>query len=116
MQKGQIKVNNDSVSAIVVASRAYKGDVDTGILEIKRLCQQLLDNESLKGGDGELIREAARTLADRTQNLAKSADEIWKKLDKLVVLIAEAQGGRTAGNLHETVNKAGKNIGIYKKD
>lgn len=112
---GNVKINTDSLNEVIVFSNRYRQEVDRAADEIKMICGQMEDDASLKGGDGDLIRENFRTIAIACDGLRESTEKISAVLnDKLVKAIAQTKGMNAAAST-EAINKAARKAGTLKK-
>lgn len=109
-----IKLNVDTLNSLIVLTNKYRQDVDKAADEIRLICQQMEDNESLKGGDGDLIRENFKNLSIACKGLYVSTAYIGKALNgRLADTIEKAAKGKNSGG--DAASKAAAKVGVYKK-
>ena len=90
-QKGPVKYDKDSIVNVVVATRATTSEVRADAERGKKLCTDLLEDESLKGADGEVIREALSSYMDTFTNLSNSCDRVAKIVSWLAISMKRQQ-------------------------
>ena len=73
------------------------------------------DNESLKGGDGDMIRENFKTISVACQGLYNSTTYISKVLNDRLVKAIELTKGKTIGESGDKIKSTAKNAGVLKK-
>lgn len=114
-QKGPVKYDKDSIVNVVVATRATTSEVRADAERGKKLCTDLLEDESLKGADGEVIREALSSYMDTFTNLSNSCDRVAKIVDGKLEKADAVSGRKLAGNIDEEAAKVGKKVGSFNK-
>lgn len=116
--KGQLDANIDvgALNEVIVFANSYRQDVIEAADKIRHLCQNMLEEESLKGGRGEVIREQFAAIASGCQKLEKSTEHIVRVLnDKLKPAIEALKAGSAAGAA-DKMSSATKKAGVYNKE
>lgn len=116
--KGQIDASIDvgALNEVIVFANSYRQDVITAADTIRKLCQNMLEEESLKGGRGEVIREQFAAIATGCQKLEKSTEHIVRVLNDKLKPAIEALKAGSAANSGESMSNATKKTGVYNKE
>lgn len=108
------KIDTNALNELIVFANTYRQDVTERVDSIRKLCRQMEENESLKGGDGDIIRENFVKIAEGCNNLDKSTETIIKVLNDRLGKAIEMYHGNTLGDSEEKAAKASKNVGVLK--
>lgn len=114
-QKGPVKYDKDSIVSVIVATKATTAEIRENIERGRKLCTSLLEDESLKGADGDVIREALNGFMSTFSNLSSSCERVAAIVDKKLEKAEAVSGRKLAGNLDEEAKAAGKNLGAFNK-
>lgn len=115
--KGNFKFDVKSLSEIIVQANMYKQTVVDSSTQIRALCKQMEEEESLAGGDGEEFREAFVKLGTGMVRLEESISNVVSVLDEKLSLIMEKMtSGHATGSTTEDVAAASKKAGFMKKE
>ncbi len=115
--KGPVDVVFDlpAVNEIIVFANKYKDDVQTSADEIRTICKQMSENESLSGGDGEEIKANFQQIANGCNHLEKSVETIVKVLNDRLESMIKMGKGTTTANSSDAAKKASSNLGVLKE-
>lgn len=114
-KKGKTEINVEALTEIVMFARSYRTDVEESASEIRRICQTMLDDDSLKGGDGDVIRENFASIAAGCSNIAKSTEKIASILDKQLGKSILMKHGQAIGTSTDSIQRAAKKAGVKKE-
>lgn len=116
--KGQLDANIDvgALNEVIVFANAYRQDVLGNAEEIRKLCDNMLEEESLKGGRGEVLREQFANIATGCQKIEKSTEHIVRVLNDKLKPAIEALKAGSASNAADTMASATKKSGVYNKE
>ena len=116
--KGPIDARIDvgALNEVIVYANQYRPEVSAKADAIRTVCRKMEDEESLKGGDGDHIRECFATIAKGCNQLDKSTEKIVAVLnDKLATAIGMRHGA-TSNAASEAVTSANKKVGFMNKE
>lgn len=116
--KGPLNANIDvgALNEIIVYANSYRQDVTAAAEQIRHLCENMEQEESLKGGRGDVIRENFAKIAQGCVKLEKSTEHIVRVLnDKLKPAIDALKKG-SAEAAAEKMDAATKKSGVYNKE
>lgn len=115
--KGPLDVVTDgpAINEIIVFANQYRQEVTEQAERICQLCQQMTDNESLNGGDGEEIKANFKTIASGCKQLEASAKNIVDNLNKNLESIIKMSKGTTTAASTDAAKKAAAGMGVLKK-
>lgn len=109
------KIDTVALNEVIVFANQYRQEVTDASNEIRSICQNMENEESLQGGDGDVIRENFKAIAQGCNNLDRSTEKIVKVLnDKLSVAI-NMRHGSTIGDSSDKVTAATKQVGVLKE-
>lgn len=116
-QKGPaLNMNPAALEAIIVATNRTKAVIGEESENIDHVCTNMEQEESLKGGGGDDIREKFAEISDGTKKIKASLEKAVKNLndslEKLIPLLKAQVDDETASRVKSQVGKAG----VYKKD
>lgn len=110
------KIDVGALNEIIVYANQYRQEVTEKTDAIRNLCNQMAENESLSGGDGDVIRDNFAKIATGCSSLDRSTEFIVKTLnDKLGVAI-QMRHSSSIGSSTESMDKAASTVGVLKKD
>ena len=109
---GEVKstFDGDGLSIIIVKTLEYKFYVEEKVTQIKACCKTMTENESLKGGRGDVIVEAFEELAKAADSVVEQLERFGKKLDAQLDAFEKTLNnkGISAGVIEEARSKAQK--------
>lgn len=109
------RIDTGALNETIVFANQYRHDVSDAADQIRRICAMMEEEESLKGGDGDVIRENFAKLAVGCNNLDKSTQYITKVLNDKLASAIQMRHGQTVGSSTETMDKAAQNAGMFKE-
>lgn len=109
------KIDTNALNEVIVFANQYRQDVTDRADTIRKLCRQMEENETLKGGDGEVIRENFMKIAQGCNNLDSSTEKISKVLNDRLGKAIEMYHGKAVGSTAEDAQKAAKKVGVLKE-
>lgn len=109
------KIDTGALNEVIVFANQYRIEVSQRAQDIRRICAQMEDEESLKGGDGDVIRENFAKIAAGCNNLDKSTQFIAKQLNERLGHAIEMRHGKSIGSSTESIDKAAQKTGIFKE-
>ena len=110
------KIDTGALNEIIVFANMYKTEVSSLAEEIRTICRKMDEEESLKGGDGDGIRDSFDTIATGCQQIAKSAEQIAKILDTKLSKALNMKNGAMSANASESASAAAKKAGVVRKE
>ena len=108
------KIDIGAMNEIIVHGQQYKNEMSAAAGEIRSICQQMSEDESLAGGDGEQIKANFATIAEGCTNLEKSLEYIMKILNEKLAPAIEMRRGATLGDSTEVAKSATDKVGVFK--
>ena len=109
-------IDVDALTGIIVFCNSYKQLVDSNAAQIKALCKSMETEESLVGGDGDVIRTNFARIAEGCVNLENSTAQITKVMNEKLERAIDMRHGKTVGDTTDAANKAAANMGVLKKE
>ena len=109
------KLDSAALNEIVVYSNVYSREVGQQSTEIQTICRKMEDDESLKGGDGEGIRQNFELIAKGAKHMSASAAEISKILDDKLGTIINMNKGKFSDAANDAAKKAADAAGAVRK-
>ena len=109
-------IDTGALNELIVYAGQYKADLDDAAREIIELCKKMEEEESLKGGDGDAIRENFREISKMATNLMQSVNYIHKVLNDKLGNAINMRHGQTVGDSSEAIKKAASKTGVMKKE
>ena len=113
--QSSVNISIDAMNELIVATNMYRQEVDKAADEIRLICQQMEDDESLKGGDGDLIRENFKAISVSCRGLHDSTKYIAGVLNGKLSHAIKMMEGRTAAASTEAIQQANAKTGVFKK-
>lgn len=116
--KGELDMVADgpALNEIIVFANQLKQDCDEKAEHIRKICLQMEDEESLKGGDGDVIRENFKQTAAGISKLESSVSFIVSKLNSNLEAVTKMYAGKNTQGSTEAVNAAAKKTGMFHKE
>lgn len=113
----KMEYDEDTSAQIVVAMNSYVETLDESSKAVIKICNDMLENESLNGNQGTEFREAYRQIADGMTNLQNSVHDAAKTFDCMMSAIAAFARSGSAAEAKEAMKKAAAGQGLMgKKD
>lgn len=109
------KIDTNALNEVIVFANQYRQEVTDRVDTIRKLCRQMEDNETLKGGDGEVIRENFMVIAQGCNNLDSSMEKIVKVLNDRLGKAIEMYHGKAVGSTTDDASKASRKVGVMKE-
>lgn len=109
------KIDTAALAEVIVFGNQYRQDVSQRSADIRRICKQMEDEESLKGGDGDVIRENFAMIAVGCKQLDDSTQFITKVLNEKLGVAIHMRHGQTVGSSGDNMQKAVKQAGVFKE-
>lgn len=115
--KGPVDVVLDvpAINEIIVFANQYKSDVIEKADRIRTLCNQMSENESLSGGDGEEIKANFLIIANGCNQLDTSVQHIVSVLNSKLEKMIKMNKGATTADSAEAAKKAANQMGVLKE-
>lgn len=116
--KGSVdtKIDTGALNEIIVYSNLFSKEVCDAVEQIQTICRRMEEEESLKGGDGEMIRESFIKISKGCMQIATSAKGISKTLDNRLGKALGMGKGSIAGNAAESAKSAADKAGVIRKE
>ena len=109
-------IDVDALTAIIVFANNYKTVVENNSDQIRAICANMESNESLKGGDGEIIRENFASLSKGCVNLKRSMEAVSKVLNEKLEVAIKMRHGKSVGDSTDKAKQAVSGMGVLKKE
>lgn len=109
------KIDTSALNEVIVFASTYRQDVTEASNEIRTICQSMENEESLQGGDGDIIRENFRTIAMGCNNLDKSTEKIVKVLNDKLSAAIKMRHGQSVGDSTDKAKSATSRVGVLKE-
>lgn len=109
------KIDTGALNEVIVFANQYRQDVSEKAEQIRHICATMEEEESLKGGDGDVIRENFGKIAVGCNNLDKSTQFITKILNERLGSAIEMRHGKSLGSSTDSMNKATQKVGAFKE-
>lgn len=115
--KGAVNTTIDvnELSSLIVFAKRYSEEVSAASEEIRTLCRGMAEEESLKGGDGEQLREQFAKIGTAYGEIDKSVQYIVKTLNDKLKSALEMTHTTASSQSEDAINTAAKNAGVFKK-
>lgn len=110
------KLDPNALASLVVFINRYQDEVNTASTEVRTICRKMEDEETLKGGDGEIIRQEFATIASGFVNIENSVHYVVKVLNDKLKSVIDMNKGTTTADSQDQVNSAAKKAGTFKKE
>lgn len=116
--KGAVDTTIDvnELSGLIVFANRYSEEVSSASDEIRSICRSMEDEESLKGGDGDEIREQFAAIAQGCQNIDKSVKYIVSTLNEKLQKALQMNKGKTSAESGDAIQAAVNKAGVLKKE
>lgn len=111
-----VVVDAPAVNEIIVFANQYRQEAIEKTDLIIDICRKMTEDESLNGGDGELIKANFQTIASGSTKLAQSIKAIVDGLNQNLESIIKMKKGTTIGDSSEKAKAAANNMGVLKKE
>ena len=109
------KIDTGALNEVIVFANQYRQDVSDKADQIRHICASMEEGESLKGGDGDVIRENFAKIAIGCNNLDKSTQYIAKVLNERLGNAIEMRHGKAIGSSSDSMDKATQKVGAFKE-
>lgn len=109
-------VDAPALQEIIVSANRLRTECSKSADHIRAVCTNMAEEESLKGGDGDVIREAFSNISSGVTNLEKSLTFVTQTLNNSLEKVLKMVAGKSTGAMQEETNKATKKMGIFKKE
>lgn len=110
------KIDIQALNEVIVFANQYRQQVEEQTTIIRTVCLQMEQEESLVGGDGDVIREAFKSIAEGTAKLEASVNYITKQLNTKLGSAIQMRKGTTVGDAQDAMKKANQNMGVLAKE
>lgn len=110
------KIDTGALNEVIVFANQYRIDVSQKAQDIRRICASMEEEESLKGGDGDVIRENFAKIAVGCNNLDKSTQYIAKQLNERLGHAIEMRHGKSVAGSTDSINQATQKQGVFAKE
>jgi hypothetical protein len=110
-----LKLDPVAMNEIIVFANQYRQDLEEKATEIATICKRMEEEESLKGGDGDLIRENFAKISVGCTNIKSSTERIITALNAGLEKLIEASKGRTVASAAEKMQSATQKAGVLKE-
>ena len=110
-----VRIDIPKLNELIVATSNYRNTIKDKVETIRIICKAMEENETLKGGDGDAIREAFATIGKGCTELNTSAQYIVQKLEDKLSGAITLRHGVYSGDAIEQAKKSTANIAAYKK-
>lgn len=116
--KGQLDtvIDGPALNEIIVFANQLKQDCVEKAEHIRKICMSMEEEESLKGGDGDVIRENFKTIASGINKLERSITYIVSKLNTSLEYVTKMYAGKNTAAATEAAAGASKKAGIFNKE
>jgi hypothetical protein len=109
------KIDVMALNEIIIFANHYRSEVTERVETIRKLCKQMEEEESLKGGDGDQIRANFEKIASGCNQLDKSTEYIVKVLNDKLGTAIKMRHGSTTNAATEAVTQAANKTGVLKE-
>ena len=109
-------VDAPALQEIIVSANRLRQECTKSADNIRKVCLNMEEEESLKGGDGDIIREAFASISSGVTNLEKSLSFVTQTLNNNLEKILKMVAGKSTGAMQEETQAATKKMGIFKKE
>lgn len=115
--KGAVNTSIDvnELSSLIVFARRYAEEVSAAANEIRTLCAGMAEEESLKGGDGEAIRDQFAKIGTAYASIDRSVQYIVNVLNDKLKTSLQMTHTTASGVSEDAVAQASKQAGVFKK-
>lgn len=109
-------VDTAVLNGLIVSGNMFCKDTLEISDSISTIARKMEDDESLKGGDGDQIRESFSQIAVGAKNVSKSAKQITHVLNDKLDKALKAKQGRFGADSSSQAKTATAKAGIQKKE
>lgn len=109
------KIDVGALNEVIVFANQYRHEVSAKADEIRTVCRKMEEEESLKGGDGDHIRECFATIAQGCNQLDRSTEKIVSVLNEKLSVAIQMRHGQTSNAVSDSTAAAARNVGAYKE-
>lgn len=109
------KIDTQALNEVIVFANQYRIDVKDQSERVRRICMNMQTEESLSGGDGDVIRDNFMKIAVCCEQLDNSTEYIVKVLNDKLGAAIQLRHGAAIGNSTESMDAAVKNTGVFKE-
>ena len=116
--KGPIdaRIDAGALNEVIIYANQYRQEVSAKADAIRTVCRKMEDEETLKGGDGDHIRECFVTIAKGCNQLDKSTEKIVAVLNDKLATVIGMRHEQTTFHASEAVTAANKKVGFMNKE
>lgn len=116
--KGSLDMVADgpALNEIIVFANQLKQDCSEKAEHIRKICLNMEEEESLAGGDGDVIRENFKKVATGINKLEGSISYIVSKLNTNLEAVTRMYAGKNTQASSDAADAASKKTGIYNKE
>ena len=116
--KGAVNTTIDvnELSSLIVFAKRYSEEVSAASDEIRTLGSGMAQEESLKGGDGEAIREQFAKIGTACSNIDRSVQYIVDTLNEKLKSALQMTKSTASSQSEDAVASAVKKAGVLKKE
>lgn len=109
-------VDGPALNEIIVFANQLKQECGERAEHIRKICTNMEEEESLAGGDGDVIRENFKQIATAITKLETSISYIVAKLNTSLEHITRMYAGKNTAASTDAANAAAKKTGIFNKE
>lgn len=110
------KIDTGALNEIIVYSNIFSKEVSDFCDQIQQICRKMEEEESLKGGDGDAIRESFVKISKGCHQISNSAKSISKILDTKLSAALGMKKGTYSGNADDAASRAANKAGVVRKE
>lgn len=117
-QKGSVNTNVDfeAINAVILAAGKYQSRAEDITNEIRKICEQMKNDETLVGNNGDIIRECFASIGKGAQDVQESLHKLVNITDKALGRALKAAQTQHTAEAEEAATAAAKNTGVYGKE
>ncbi len=109
-------VDGPALNEIIVFANQLKTDCCEKAEHIRKICLSMEEEESLSGGDGDVIRENFKKTATGINKLEGSITYIVAKLNTSLESVVKMYAGKNTQAVSEQMDSATKKTGMFNKE
>ncbi len=116
--KGSLDMVADgpALNEIIVFANQLKQDCSEKAEHIRKICLNMEEEESLAGGDGDVIRENFKKMSTSITKLEGSVTYIVQKLNVNLEAVTKMYAGKNTAAATDAADAATKKTGIFNKE
>ena len=116
--KGSVDATLDApaLNEVIVFANSMRSNLNEHADNIRAICQNMSSDESLVGGDGEVIKKNYETIASTITTLEQSFEHIVTILNQKLEVIYQMNAGKNTAASTEAAEHAKKNTALYEKN